>query len=216
MESDYAIRTESINRSPWTSITAERTPTMVHIGAYQVSVKIKDVNNQTAVLTPATADDMPTDWSFDWPGFCHKTDFDCENIVKLVYEKQIWGLVRYGLYPYPGSPKFLEIEHLETNPTSRGQKTERLIEPVGKWLIWYAVQVGLRYCSEDVSERLIELVSLEEAFTYYRDIIQMQYLAPTTIAPGEDGYVFKFSRTEARAFCNRQEIDWGVPSSFDS
>jgi hypothetical protein len=28
-------------------------------------------------------------------------------------------------------------------------------------------------------------MSLEEAFTYYRDIIQMQYLAPTTIAPGE-------------------------------
>jgi hypothetical protein len=189
---------------------------MGHIGSYHVSVKIKDVNNQRAVLTPAKAEDMPIDWSFDWPGLWQRSDFDCQNIVKLVYEEQIWGLVRYGLYLYPGSPTFLEIEHLETNPTSRGQATERLIEPVGKWLIWYAVQVGLRYCSEGGSERLIELVSLEEAFTYYRDIIQMQYLAPTTIAPGEDGYVFKFSRTEARAFCNRQEIDWGVPSSSDS
>lgn len=189
---------------------------MVHIGAYQVSVKIKDVNNQMAVLTPATGEDMPTDWSFDWPGFWQKTDFDCENIVKLVYEEQIWGLVRYGLYPYPGSPKFLEIEHLETNPTSRGQKTERLIEPVGKWLIWYAIQVGLRYCAEGVSDRFILLESVEDAFTYYRDIIQMQYIAPKTTPSGEDLYVFRFSREEARAFCLRQESEWTVPSFIDS
>ena len=33
----------------------------------------------------------------------------------------------------------------------------------------------------------------------------MQYLGEKTIAPGEDGYVFIFSRKEATAFCDRQE-----------
>lgn len=188
---------------------------MVYIGSYQVSVKTQDVNRQTAMLTAATADDMPADWTFKWTELWQKTDFDCQKIVKLIYEEQIWGIVRYGLYPYPGSPKFLEIEHLETNPTNRNQQTNRLIEPVGKWLIWYTVQVGLRYCSEGTSEKLIELVSLEEAFQYYRDIIQMQYLDSTTIAPGEDGYVFEFSRTQSKAFCLRQESEWGLPTLVD-
>jgi hypothetical protein len=31
----------------------------------------------------------------------------------LVYLGQVLGLVRYGLYPYPGCPRFLEIEQLE-------------------------------------------------------------------------------------------------------
>ncbi len=185
---------------------------MTNLGSFQVRVRTDTGTQQTALLTPATEEDMPTDWTFNWSLLWEVTDFDCQSIAKLIYDEQLWGLVRYGLYPYPGSPEVLEIEHLETNPISRGQVLERLIVPIGKWLIWYAVQVGLQCCSG--TDTLIVLVSLEDAVNYYRDVIQMQYLGFTTIAPGEDGYAFKFSRKEAKAFCYRQENEWGTPTSL--
>lgn len=188
---------------------------MTPVKSFQVSVLARTGTQQTALLTPATEEDMPTDWTFNWLLLWQATDFDCQNIIKLIYDKQLWGLVRYGVYPYSDStsPQFLEIEHLETNPASRGELSERLIVPIGKWLIWYAVQVGLQCCSG--TDTLIVLVSLEDAINYYRDVIQMQYLGPTTIAPGEDGYAFKFSKKEAKAFCNRQENEWGAPTSLN-
>ncbi|MFQ4143653.1 hypothetical protein [Chlorogloeopsis sp. ULAP02] len=85
---------------------------MTSIGSYEVKVRLKSRIEQVAFLSPAKVDDMPTNWSFDWSGLWQRTDFECQNIVKLVYAGQIWGLVRYGLYPYPGSPEFLEIEQL--------------------------------------------------------------------------------------------------------
>ncbi|MCF3578725.1 hypothetical protein [Planktothrix agardhii] len=122
---------------------------MTPVKSFQVSVLAQTGTQQTALLTPATEEDMPTDWTFNWLLLWQATDFDCQNIIKLIYDKQLWGLVRYGVYPYSDStsPEFLEIEHLETNPASRGQLSERLIVPIGKWLIWYAVQVGLQCCS---------------------------------------------------------------------
>lgn len=107
---------------------------MTRLGSYLVSVQTRDAGQKTALLTKASVEDMPTDWTFDWPGLWQRSDISCQNIVKLVYEEQVWGLVRYGLYPYPGTPRFLEIEQLEANPTSRGETAQRLIEPIGKWL----------------------------------------------------------------------------------
>lgn len=185
---------------------------MTSIGSYLVPIRVLSTGMQTAVLTPATASDMPADWSCDWVSLWINTDFDCQNIVKLVYDNQLWGLVKYGLYPYPGSPETLEIENLETNPSNRGQLNIRLIEPVGKWLIWYATQVSLQYCSGGLNDTAIFLVSLESAIDYYRDIIEMQYIGATTIAPGEDGYAFKFSKSGATGFCQRVEAQWGVPA----
>lgn len=103
------------------------------LSSYLVLVQTRDASQQTALLTSALVEDMPTDWTFDWLGLWQRTDISCQSIVKLVYEEQVWGLVRSGLYPYPGTPRFLEIEQLEANPTSRGE-IERLIEPIGKWL----------------------------------------------------------------------------------
>jgi hypothetical protein len=193
---------------------------MFKFSSYQVQIQDQADCRQYALLTPALQEDMPSDWSFDWAGLYRKTDFDCQNIVKLVYEGQLCGLVRYGLYIYPytapDSPQFLEIEHLEASPASRTESNTRLIEPVGKWLIWYATKVALQYCSGGINDTPVLLTSLESAISYYRDIIQMQYLKQTAIAPGEDGYVFKFSRADATAFCKRQESQWGTPTPTDT
>ncbi|MFB2877122.1 hypothetical protein [Floridanema aerugineum] len=145
----------------------------------------------------------------------YNTDFECQNIIQLVYAEQIWGLVRYGLYPYPGSPNFLEIEQLETIPTSRGEMIERPIAPIGKWLIWYCIRVGLQYCTVSENKPLILLASLESAILYYRNVIMMEYLGPAPSAPGEDLYAFRFSPTAARTFCERQENQYGIPTHFD-
>lgn len=189
---------------------------MTNIGSYRVRVLTQSAGEQEAVLSPATIDDMPSDWTFSWRELWQRTNFALQNIVKLVYEEQVWGLVRYTVFPYPGIPETLEIEHLEANPISRDQQANRLIEPIGKWLIWYATQVSLQFCSGGVSDTPVVLVSLDSAVDYYRDIIQMQYVRATNIAPGENGYVFKFSRDNAAAFCRRHESQWGVPILLDS
>lgn len=185
------------------------------IGSYQVKIQLQSAGEDYAMLSPARVEDMPKDWSFDWPGLWQSADFDCQSIVQLVYSDRIWGLVRYGLYPYPGTPKFIEIEQLETNPASRGESAERLLVPIGKWLVWYSTKVGLHYCSKVSNESLIVLVSLPDAVAYYTDIVKMECVGPVTIAPGEDGYAFRFSRTAATAFCHRQESEWGVPTLLD-
>lgn len=189
---------------------------MADIGSYRVRVLTQDKGEQEAVISPATVDDMPSNWNFPWRELWRRTDFEFQNIVKLVYAGQIWGLIRYSVYLYPYLPETVEIDQIETNPISRGQQPNRLLEPIGKWLIWYATQVGLRYFSVGESEALIFLVSLNSAVDYYRDIIEMEYMGATNIAPGEDGYVFKFSRDNAAAFSRRHESQWGIPTPVDS
>ena len=185
------------------------------IGSYHVTVQVQSVEKHFALLSPAVADDMLANWTFNWPTLWQNTDFECQGITKLMYAERVWGLVRYGLYPYPGSPSYLEIEQLEANPISRGETAQRLIEPIGKWLIWYSTKVGLQYCPTEADEPLIVLAAIESAVSYYRDKVQMEYLGPITIAPGEDGYAFRFSRTAAAGFCQRHESQWGVPKLFN-
>lgn len=72
--------------------------------------------------------------------------------------------------------------------------------------------MALRACSVQEEQTLVFLISLAEAVRYYRDRIQMEYLEPVTVAPGEDGYAFRFTRAAAQAFCRRQAAQWGDPS----
>ena len=188
---------------------------MVDISSYQVQITTKTDGEQEAILSPATAIDMQSNWTCSWQDIWQYTEFDRENIIKLEYQQQVWGLMKYSLYPYPGSPEALEIEHLEAHPASRGEESNRYLEPIGKWLIWYATQIGLRYCSGGVSDTLIFLKSVDSAFDYYRDTIEMDYVGATNLAPGEDGYVFKFSREQAAEFCRRQEQEWRSPIPLD-
>lgn len=51
----------------------------------------------------------------------------------------------------------------------------------------------------------------ESLIEYYSNTVQMEYQGPDTIAPGEDGHVFTFSRQAAEQFCTRQE-QWGLPA----
>ncbi len=158
---------------------------------------------------------MPIDWSCNWLNFWKNTAFECQNIVKVVSEGKVWGLVQYGLYPHPGDPSFLEIEHIEAHPTSRGDVAERLIEPIGKWLIWYATKVGLEFCQTQADEPLVILQALDTAVSYYRDKVQMEYLGFARSTPGEDLYGFRFSRTAAAKFCQLHESQWGKAKLYE-
>jgi hypothetical protein len=166
-----------------------------------------------AYLEPANEGDMPsiksTGWTFDWRGFWAKTDFGCEAIVKFSCQREVLGLIRFGLYPYPSpgdAPEYLEILHLEYVPRDR-----RLVNPVGFWLIWYALKIGLKYCVGDDDGILIRLDSVEEAISYYRDKVKMDGLGWTDITAGEQGYAFKFSKQGAEEFCTRLEQYYGSP-----
>ncbi|MFN6035154.1 MAG: hypothetical protein ACK48B_14200 [Dolichospermum sp.] len=132
-----------------------------------------------------------------------------------VYNDKIWGLIKYSLYPYtypdPSPPIFLEINNLEAHPTSRGDVATRLIEPIGKWLIWYAIQVGFEFCEPKPEAPLIILDALDKAVPYYRDKVQMEYLGLSCSTPGKDSYGFRFSRTAAAELCQRPETRWGDP-----
>ncbi|MEH2169857.1 MAG: hypothetical protein V7K41_25045 [Nostoc sp.] len=188
---------------------------MTTIGSYQVKVQIQSTAEEIVCLSPARENDMPTDWSCNWLNFWKNTSFDCQNIVKLVYGGKVWGLVQYGLYPHPGYPRFLEIEHIEAHPTSRGDVAERLIEPIGKWLIWYAIKVSLGFCQTEADEPLVILQALDTAVSYYRDKVQMEYLGFARSTPGEDLYGFRFSRTAAAKFCQLHESQWGEAKLYE-
>ena len=57
--------------------------------------------------------------------------------------------------------------------------------------------------------------SLTAAVRYYKEKVQMELLEPVTIAPGEEGYAFRFSRSAAQEFSQRQQQQWGTPISVE-
>lgn len=184
---------------------------MIQNGSYEIHVQTADGQQKTAILSPASIGDMPDVWWFSWPELWSLTDFDCQNIIKLSVDGQVWGLLRYGLYPYPGQPVFLEVEQIEANPLSRGIIANRRIRPIGKWLIWYAIQIAFQNSLSVDDDTLVILTALASDFDYYRNSIQMECLGPLTIAPGEEGYVFRLTSTAAAGFCRRLEEQWGIP-----
>jgi hypothetical protein len=179
---------------------------MVDIGSCSVLVQPHSKHDtDVATIHPAVKSAMPSNWSCSWPQLWEKTDFNCQSIIQFTYQEQALGFLRYGLYPYPGKPVFLEVENLETTPNNR------LVEPVGRWLLWYATKASLIFCSATGDNALVILVSLTSAVRYYEEKVQMELVGSVTIAPGEDGYAFKFSRAAAQGFCQRQEQQWGTP-----
>jgi hypothetical protein len=190
-------------------------PPKYSIGIYDVPVLISNSTLTLARLEPAKREDMPVfgTWCFDWRYIWDNTEFDYQSIIKISYNNSIMGLIRYAAYPDidTDEPYLLEILHLETVP-----KKLKLVEPLGKWLIWYAVEVALIFCKPKLNEPLIYLDSVEEAIAYYKDIIKMEPLGWVTLAPGEEGYAFRFIKLGAEGFSMSQKRLYGHPARIDS
>lgn len=182
------------------------------IGAYDVAVIKTGTFFTTARLEIAQQKDMPSSggWSFNWKRLWEITNFDYQSIIKISYNNSVLGLIRYAVYvSSEGTPYSLEILQLESAP-----KNLKLVAPLGKWLIWYAVETALKFCIPDEDGTLVSLDSLEDAIAYYRDIIGMEPRGCVTIAPGEEGHAFRFIEMEARSFCQRQRNIYGQPTSI--
>ena len=184
---------------------------MICLDTYRVPVTTLFSENY-ADLSSAWSGNLPLDWDFDWDEIRRKSSEDCQGIAKLSLDNQCLGLVRFGLYYYPGIPTFLEIEQLESHPISRGILDERLAKPVGKWLIWYAIQTALKYCKPSEEKGFVVLAAYEEALEYYRDKIGMELVNSISLGPDEEGFAFRFSLSEAKAFCEGVEREYGVPT----
>lgn len=177
--------------------------------------RIELVNtNQILYLKKATQIDVNTTsstFTCDWVHFHSRLDLDCEAIVKLETEGKVQGLIHFALYPYPpkdNRPEYLEILHLETIQTS-----SRLVNPVGLYLIWYAAKTSLGFgCVGNNDGSVVELDALESAIDYYRNKVMMEGQGWRTIAPGEDGYAFRFSKEQSIEFCTRIEQQYGNPN----
>jgi hypothetical protein len=197
---------------------------MINIGSYTAQVVIQDGAQSSyniAYLGPAAeADIFSFPGTFAWHELWQSCDWNCQGIARLSYLDKVFGLVKYGLYPYPWDerPRYLEIEHLEASPTSISRiagadiSGDRIVEPVGQWLVWYAVSVGIQFCTENEETPLILLESKGSAFDYYKNKIGMTYIGPGTAAPGEDSYGFIFQRAEAERFCEQHTDKFGSPS----
>jgi hypothetical protein len=192
-----------------------------------VPVRSSDGRILEAVLESAVESDMPQNWQCNWPVIWQNSDFACQLIVKLSVDRTLWGLIRYGLYPYPfltDKAAFLNIENLEAHPSrrpddivySRSQPsppTAFTVTPVGQWLIWHACDMALHFCTND--QPLITLVALSGAVDYYRDVIGMNFAGVASAAPGEDGYAFTFGKSEAKAFRDRIQTQYGQARRID-
>lgn len=185
---------------------------MITIGNYQVNINTES-GKDIAIIEQATIQDMPTNWDFKWLRLWEDTDFKSakENIFKLSYNKILCGLLRYTLYTDKYNYLTGFIEHLEASPTSRNESENRLAEPIGKWLMWYGANLSLKYCENE--KNILWLFSTERSKSYYEDIIEMEYThkAPSGTS-GEDLYAFKFTKENAKEYCEKQEKAWGKPT----
>jgi len=184
-----------------------------HIGKYLVPVKTKGASSQLAMLAPASIDDMPEDWNFPWVDIWKASNREGLIVIKMVFEDKIWGLVEYGIFP-PKKNELVLITHIETNPLSRGKIPNRLVKPVGQWLIWYCVKVGLHYCS-GIEKRLL-LFAKAGIFDYYYRIIGMHHDKTVDLSPGEKVHAFEFSEASALKYSQSLESECGMPIQIDS
>jgi hypothetical protein len=172
-----------------------------------------------AELKKANQEDMPSlkkgECRFDWESFWKKCDFTYQNIVMLNFEGKCLGLVHFvildnsieesdELHEY--QDEYIFVEHLE-----RLSKIPKDLKPVGFWLIWYVVQLALQKCTGNDKGTIVLLDSIEESISYYDEQVKMEGLGWTTIAPGEDGYAFRFTKEGAENFCRRIEQKYGSP-----
>lgn len=181
---------------------------------YSYTVKVTDNVGvaQQAALEPAMEEDMPTDWTCNWVDFWEKADFDCEAIIKLSSQERLLGLVRLALYPYIELDNAKNFEYVEILNLEALPRKNRLLQPVGLWLIWYAVRIALDFCPGETDGTLLRLDAMKNAISYYRDKVMMEGLGWTAVAPREEGYAFRFTKQGAAEFLERQQNAYGTPN----
>jgi hypothetical protein len=72
--------------------------------AYAATVFDTQGFKRLAILKTAEWSDMNGSWVCDWHNLWKTADFRCEAIIKLSFNEQAKGLLKFGLYPYGGIP----------------------------------------------------------------------------------------------------------------
>jgi hypothetical protein len=189
---------------------------------YQVTLEDQSGSIGQAELTEATQDDMPSlkrgECEFYWESFWEKADFQYQAIVKLTLNGKCLGLVHFSAFNDSvedieelknKSPEYIFIDYLERIDKQTSYK------PVGLWLIWYVVNMALSLCTGDCHETLILLHSLSEAIPYYEKQVMMEGMNWVTLAPGEEGYAFRFTKQGAKQFCDRIQQRYSPAKFFE-
>lgn len=179
---------------------------MSTLPAFAVPVQSHQIHLSSALLRQANLNELPQLWTCDWKTLWEQSDFEYQAIMALAYEQKVFGLIKFSLYGDNDVPEILEINNLETFPSN-----DRPINPVGVWLIWYACKMALIHCTGNKEGSMVVLDAVEDAIPYYQEKVMMEGLGWTTIAPGEDGYAFRFTRDGAEQFCARIESTYGIP-----
>lgn len=181
------------------------------------SIRVNVINqwnqNDFAVISKASQDEMPKNWRCDWTRlFAGLEEEYYEGLIKIEHRRALLGLVKFALYPDPPEQvEVVEILNLEAAPLK-----DRSANPIGQWLVWYVCRLAIQYCPSEAATQILFLTSTDEAFEYYRDRIGMEYLGESTLGPGEDGFDFRFKRLDATQFCNSLEERYGNPTPLQN
>jgi hypothetical protein len=192
---------------------------LLSIGDWKVPVKNSNSQVEYAILSDFSASDLvklPSSFGFPWSHINQITDPDWQQIKKISYDDKIQGLIRYEIRPQPEvedpsdilglDHELIFVLHLETK-----QGSERLVEPLGKWLVWYAAKVASQVCSGTQNGIFVGLIAIPTAREYYEDKIGMSNNGNTNFPDGSPGYAFSFNQQQAEQFCEQHEQRHGCP-----
>jgi hypothetical protein len=178
-----------------------------NIGQVKVPIILKASGEQSyAILIPISDDDKPITgiWLFPWEDEIRKSAKSEQRIlVKLEYESKVLGLVSYIV---SGNRNSLIVEYLE----AKRNLEDRLVEPIGKWLLWYCYSVGISFCSgTDIENNpLILVFSKPKSFNYYKEIIGLTYKKSISLGQSEV-YAFTDSRKRAKEYIQSVIAQYG-------
>ena len=180
------------------NVTHRRTNTLVQADISEAS-KEDVTNNQTR---------SKFNWKDRWNSAAHYCE--CERLFKLEYQGELQGLMHVTLLPYPppdGKAEYVEICALESV-----KDRYRLVNPIGQWLVWYAVNLALEYdCAGDEHGFVLLLESVESAVDYYENKVNMEKVRPISLGEDGDGYVFSFSQRQSFRYLESMAECYGKP-----
>jgi hypothetical protein len=181
-----------------------------NISQVKVPITLKANGEKSyAILIPINDSDKPItgNWLFPWENEIRQSAKSEKRIlVKLEYENKILGLVSYIV---GNSQKSLVVEHLE----ARQNMKDRLVEPIGKWLLWYCYKVGVDFClgTETEDKPLILVFSKPKSFDYYKEKIGMTYKYSLHMTGEGEVHAFTDSRIRAKEYIQSLITQYGQP-----